>query len=150
MVEAAANSRERLRRFRAANPGWSTAKNAQWQAANPEKRAAHKRVEVALRNGTLVRLSCERCGDVRSQAHHDDYSKPLEVMWLCQLHHRERHRELESLAGGVMPDTSPKLAGGSVSADPPAFSRVSDLKLSNASMAEPPYPTVMDEETGRA
>src|SRR6476646_7005097 len=84
----------RLRRKRSENPGWSTEKNARWNAANPEKRRTHKRVESAIKAGRLQRNNCERCGSSQVHAHHDDYSKPLEVMWLCNIHHRERHREL--------------------------------------------------------
>jgi hypothetical protein len=71
-----------------------------WDRNNPDKRRAHKIVEVAMRNGTLVRQSCERCGtDKNVHAHHEDYSRPLEVMWLCQPHHKERHKELKEFAG---------------------------------------------------
>ena len=67
-----------------------------WNVANPEKRRAQKNVEYALKSGKLIRQPCERCGAIeRIQAHHDDYSKPLDVMWLCQVHHKERHRELK-------------------------------------------------------
>jgi hypothetical protein len=89
-------SEQRARR--ANNPGWSTAKNRKWQEKNPEKRAAHKQVEWALGSRRLVRQPCERCGSSEGvHAHHDDYSRPLEVMWLCRAHHKERHRELEMM-----------------------------------------------------
>jgi hypothetical protein len=66
-----------------------------WESKNPEKRSAHREVEYAIKTGKLFRQPCERCGEAeRVQAHHDDYSKPFEIMWLCQRHHRERHREL--------------------------------------------------------
>ena len=66
-----------------------------WRQENPEKRRAHKMVENALIRGALAKQPCERCQtNYRVQAHHDDYSKPLDVMWLCQRHHKERHREL--------------------------------------------------------
>lgn len=58
----------------------------------PEKNEAHKAVNRAIKNGTLVRQSCEVCGasdDIH--AHHDDYSKPLDVRWLCGKHHRAHH-----------------------------------------------------------
>ena len=58
---------------------------------NPLKRAAHVAVGNALRDGRLVRQPCEVCGE-RAQAHHDDYSKPLEVRWLCTTHHAEWHK----------------------------------------------------------
>lgn len=35
------------------------------------------------------------CGEKEVHAHHDDYSKPLEVMWLCRIHHKERHKFLK-------------------------------------------------------
>jgi hypothetical protein len=61
----------------------------------PEAKVAHDAVKVALKSGQLTRLPCERCGTkALVQAHHDDYTKPLEVQWLCPAHHGERHREL--------------------------------------------------------
>jgi hypothetical protein len=34
---------------------------------------------------------CEVCGNPKAVRHHDDYSKPLEVRFLCHLHHRQQH-----------------------------------------------------------
>lgn len=79
--------------------------SADWNALNPDKRRAQKAVENALKAGRLVRQPCERCGTtIRVQAHHDDYSNPLVVMWLCQQHHKDRHRELAAARDdGVVP-----------------------------------------------
>lgn len=66
------------------------------------RRLAIRAVGNALKLGKLQRQPCEKCaaGDAgkrgkraKAQAHHDDYSKPLEVRWLCLRHHREWHRE---------------------------------------------------------
>lgn len=60
------------------------------RANNPEKYKARCAVSNALRDGRLVRQPCEVCKTtVRVQAHHHDYSKPLDVRWLCFVHHRE-------------------------------------------------------------
>lgn len=69
---------------------------------------AHNQVEKAILAGRLKRpLSCERChaldtpfidGRTSIQAHHDDYSKPLEVRWFCQLCHHQVHIELAKSA----------------------------------------------------
>ena len=65
----------------------------------PEDHAARERVRQkarrAISNGLLVKGACERCGDMKVHAHHEDYSRPLDVNWLCPLHHSERHRERE-------------------------------------------------------
>lgn len=66
---------------------------------NPEKKLAHAKVRWAIKSGNLERLPCEVCGNPRSQGHHDDYSKPIEVVWLCQRHHIERHKQLVSMHG---------------------------------------------------
>ena len=61
-----------------------------WVADHPEERRAHLAVRRALRDGTLVRSACEFDGPEcrgRMEAHHEDYSKPLDVRWLCQYHH---------------------------------------------------------------
>lgn len=60
---------------------------------NPEKRAAHIAVGNAVPDGRLVKRPCEECGSAEVQAHHDDYSKPLGVRWLCVRHHVDYHRK---------------------------------------------------------
>ncbi len=57
----------------------------------PDKYHARNAVGNALRDKRLFRKPCEVCGSKKSQAHHDDYSKPLDVRWLCFKHHREHH-----------------------------------------------------------
>lgn len=44
-----------------------------------------------LRDNGIERPRCELCTEV-AEAHHDDYSKPLEVKWLCLKHHRLYHK----------------------------------------------------------
>jgi hypothetical protein len=63
-----------------------------YREQNPIKNAARNAVRNATRDGRLVRGVCEVCGNVATQAHHDDYSKPLEVRWLYFRHHREDAR----------------------------------------------------------
>jgi hypothetical protein len=62
-----------------------------WQSRNPEKIAAHIVVQKALRKGLLTRQPCGLCGSENAHAHHPDYSKPMEIEWLCHVHHMERH-----------------------------------------------------------
>ena len=59
----------------------------------PEKFKARRRFIYAVKTGKIIRQSCERCGEKNAQGHHPDYSKPLEVMWLCRKHHMELHRK---------------------------------------------------------
>lgn len=57
---------------------------------------ARRRVYKAVQSGRLTRGECERLGDDcdgRIEGHHDDYSKPLDVRWLCIRHHRQVERE---------------------------------------------------------
>ena len=55
------------------------------------RRLARDAVANALRDGRLSRLPCAVCGSLRSEAHHEDYSKPFDVVWLCKLHHEIAH-----------------------------------------------------------
>jgi hypothetical protein len=59
------------------------------QILNPEKAKARVAVAECLRRGWLIRPEvCQSCGDPGEiEAHHDDYSKPLEVRWLCKSCH---------------------------------------------------------------
>ncbi len=61
----------------------------------PEAFRAKSKVNDAIRRGHMVKQPCQVCGRVdHVHGHHDDYTKPLEIMWLCPIHHRERHRQL--------------------------------------------------------
>ena len=59
---------------------------------DPEHHRARWTVHNAIRDGRLLRQPCEVCGAVKVEAHHDDYSKPLDVRWLCRKHHAMVHR----------------------------------------------------------
>ena len=52
---------------------------------------ARRLVRSAIDSGRLVRQPCEVCQSLPTHGHHDDYSKPLAVRWLCPKHHREHH-----------------------------------------------------------
>lgn len=67
-----------------------------------EARIAQHCLARAVKIGKVTRpTQCENCGDSPTptkgrsliQGHHDDYSKPLDVRWLCTLCHAEVHRE---------------------------------------------------------
>lgn len=60
---------------------------------NQKKRSVHIMTGNAIRDGKLIKCPCEVCGSISVQAHHDDYDKPLEVRWLCPIHHEEWHKE---------------------------------------------------------
>lgn len=51
----------------------------------------------AVRNGKMFRLSCRVCGESKVEAHHPDYDKPFDVVWLCFKHHRQIHENPELL-----------------------------------------------------
>jgi len=53
--------------------------------------ALHRAVRRSVRDGIVIKLSCEICGSEKSEAHHDDYAAPLDVRWLCRAHHRQHH-----------------------------------------------------------
>lgn len=57
---------------------------------NKHKHKARHAVRTALFKGIITRpVLCQKCqGDKKIEAHHPDYSRPLEVMWLCNTCHR--------------------------------------------------------------
>lgn len=53
----------------------------------------------AVRSGRIVKpASCERCGTVtdRLDAHHSDYSRTLDVVWLCRSCHSAAHAAIRA------------------------------------------------------
>ena len=77
--------------------GFSKAqRNRDWEQRSPERYRAHIAVRIALQKGILFRPDyCTTCGrkDVRIVGHHEDYSEPLEVIWMCDGCHNRHHWE---------------------------------------------------------
>jgi hypothetical protein len=64
--------------------------NKRWRAEHPERRRAEEKIRRAVREGKMKRCVCWVCGS-EAEAHHPDYSRPLDVVWLCRPHHAQTH-----------------------------------------------------------
>ena len=77
------------------NQAFFAAYQKDYQRLNPEKKTAHKILNNAVKSGDIIRQPCSECGKLKAEAHHPDYNKPLEVIWLCRTHHKRLHAELK-------------------------------------------------------
>ena len=75
----------------------------EYRRCHPGIVRAHRAVANALKTGALVRPGwCQDCGATgKLEAHHDDYSRPLDVDFLCVKCHREVHRENHTAVSAV-------------------------------------------------
>lgn len=80
-----------------------------YRTKHPEKIRAHHFVMHAIKMGRLVRQCCEVCGSNKNiEAHHDDYSRPLDVRWFCDGHHKEHHKIMRTMFRVTKSDTRKK------------------------------------------
>lgn len=66
-----------------------------WQQNHADRKHASHIVRNALRDGRLKKPPCcfvPECGEMKVDAHHPDYSRPLDVVWLCRKHHSACHK----------------------------------------------------------
>jgi len=88
--------RAKDRRFYRNHRESELARGSEYYRKYPEKNRAHKAVQIAIERGEIVKPStCSKCGEPHKniQGHHEDYSKPLDVIWLCPPCHGELHRD---------------------------------------------------------
>lgn len=64
---------------------------AQYAQQFPHRRKANQAVNNAVRDKKIEKWPCQVCGDLKSVGHHPDYDRPLDVVWLCQPHHKQAH-----------------------------------------------------------
>ena len=65
-----------------------------WRLKNRHKTRAHGAVASAIKKGLIKSpAKCEQCNKKSNNlhAHHSDYSKPLDVLWLCASCHSKLH-----------------------------------------------------------
>lgn len=67
------------------------------------RQIARARATMAVHRGTLARKPCEQCGEPDAERHHADYSRPLDVTWLCRRCHRALHRAEQPAPPGKRP-----------------------------------------------
>lgn len=58
-----------------------------------KKQKSRSSARDRLRRGKLIRKPCEKCGAAKAEMHHEDYTKPLEVNWLCRKCHMDLHQQ---------------------------------------------------------
>lgn len=58
-------------------------------------------VRVYLSRGKISRGKCLFCDEIGTEPHHEDYSKPLDVIWLCKFHHLALHGKIMRRKGRV-------------------------------------------------
>lgn len=84
--------KEYHRRIRVENPGFKTEEWRKYRNKFPERIIANAVISGAIRRGKIKKLPCIECGKKDYvHAHHEDYSKPLAIIWLCPIHHKAYH-----------------------------------------------------------
>jgi len=61
-----------------------------WRKLHNDRSNAQQKLRRAIKNGKVKKQPCWVCGE-NAEAHHPDYSSPLDVVWLCVIHHRQTH-----------------------------------------------------------
>lgn len=91
-----ADARERYQNLSEKQKKQNTERTKAWRHANRDKAKAWSAVGNAILSGKLEKpIYCELCGafEVKIHAHHEDYSQPLNVLWLCHDCHMSLHSE---------------------------------------------------------
>ncbi len=88
--------RKKCREYAAKHPDIAYNAKERWLVNNSEKRKVHIQLGNAVARGDVVKSSkCSECGrrGGRIEAHHPDYSRPFDVIWLCRSCHAKLHRK---------------------------------------------------------
>ena len=80
--------KDRVKRYREENPSAVLATKIRACEKKPTPRNAARVIDAAIKAGEITRPgACSGCGassdDVKIEAHHHDYTRPLDVIWLC-------------------------------------------------------------------
>lgn len=57
-----------------------------------KKDIARSYANVYLKRGKIKKESCCICGELKTEMHHNDYNKPLEIKWYCKKCHKQFHK----------------------------------------------------------
>jgi len=96
------HQRSHYQRLVQRDPGYATRVSKAHRLRHPEHARARDGLNNAIKLGLAVRPDgCSRCGlACVPHGHHPDYTKPLEVLWLCVGCHHDEHRRPASVPSG--------------------------------------------------
>lgn len=91
------NDRPRQRYCRSCHNAYMRSWRPPHAELTPEERqrsSTRAYANVYQRRGHLIPQPCQICGSTENiEKHHEDYSKPLDVIWLCRIHHKHGHKK---------------------------------------------------------
>lgn len=79
---------------RTLNTGLKSKENQIYCKKYPERRRACNQLNNAIKIRKIIKEKCRDCKRKDTHGHHLDYDKPLEVIWLCPIHHKLEHQKL--------------------------------------------------------
>lgn len=85
------NNNMKRHAYGADNPNWRGGTRAMYKIDHPDRVKANSIVSEEYRHNRLTREPCENCGAPDALAHHEDYSEPLKIKWLCPSCHAKYH-----------------------------------------------------------
>lgn len=92
---ATADAKRKAKIYRRDNAEILQAKKEERYKGSPERLSIPTKVFRAIESGKLTREPCSVCGATEYvDGHHNDYTKPLDVVWLCRTHHRRLHQQM--------------------------------------------------------
>lgn len=62
-----------------------------YRTKHKDRQKARTMINNLLRDKKLIKEPCIKCGSFKVQAHHKDYKNPLDIIWLCDKHHKAVH-----------------------------------------------------------
>lgn len=63
------------------------------ELSNEQKLKSNARsyANVYKKRGILISQPCQICSNTIAEMHHSDYTKPLDITWLCRVCHMNEH-----------------------------------------------------------
>ncbi len=103
MKEDCSKCEKPLEDHRVGKQRYCNACHAEWMRINRPKHSdlapeakmkanARAYANTYQKRGYIKKENCVKCGNPESEKHHEDYSKPTEVTWLCRPCHVDFHK----------------------------------------------------------
>lgn len=91
LEETRINKQRYCRKCHAEHMRLTRPKYSELSIETKEKIKIRSRTRAAIKGGAIQKQPCVICGKTPTEAHHEDYGRPFNVVWLCKKHHAKIH-----------------------------------------------------------